>query len=117
MKNDFFNFCLHSNTICNTIEGATEGTLFPLHLDKSAVFRVFRKAFCRAFPIEFKGETMTDIGLLGYKYSLTDNFLDPPDMNPENECYCRKMKKCLKRGLSDLTPCYYSKYIVYTTNS
>ncbi|XP_043287176.1 scavenger receptor class B member 1 [Venturia canescens] len=97
-----------ANTICNRIQGATEGTLFPTNLDKNAVFRVFRKAFCRAFPIEFKDEVETDSGLTGWKYSLTDNFLDQPDVNPENECYCRKMKTCLKRGLSDLTPCYYN---------
>nr|UEN71287.1 sensory neuron membrane protein 2 [Gregopimpla kuwanae] len=96
------------NTICNRIQGATEGELFPTHLNKNAVFRVFRKAFCRAFPIEFKKEVVTESGLLGYQYSLTDDFLDQPDTNPENECYCRKMDKCLKKGLSDLTPCYYN---------
>lgn len=104
MHNKFF----YSNTICNRIRGATEGTLFPSNLDKSAVFRVFRKAFCRALPIVFKNEVTTSSGLTGWEYTLSDNFLDPPDMNPENECYCRKMKKCLRKGLSDLTPCYYS---------
>ncbi|XP_034941123.1 scavenger receptor class B member 1-like [Chelonus insularis] len=96
------------NTICNRIQGATEGAIFPTHLDKSAVFRVFRKSFCRALPIVFKEEVITKAGLLGYSYTLSENFLDPPEMNPENECYCRKMKKCLKKGLSDLTPCYYN---------
>ncbi|XP_012280921.1 scavenger receptor class B member 1 [Orussus abietinus] len=97
-----------ANTICNRILGATEGALFPPNLDKTAVFRVFRKAFCRTLPIDFKEELITEDGFRGYLYSLSDNFLDTPDVNPENECYCRKMKKCLKRGLSDLTPCYYN---------
>ncbi|CAD6243103.1 GSCOCG00009640001-RA-CDS [Cotesia congregata] len=102
------NETIPGNTICNRIRGATEGTLFPSNLDKSAVFRVFRKAFCRALPIVFKNEVTTSSGLTGWEYTLSDNFLDPPDMNPENECYCRKMKKCLRKGLSDLTPCYYN---------
>lgn len=97
------------NTICNTIQGATEGVIFPPNLDRRTVFRVFRKAFCRALPIAFDKEMLLDNGLSGYRYVLT-NFADPPDQNPDNECYCRKMKTCLKKGLSDLTPCYYSMY-------
>ncbi|KAK2577977.1 hypothetical protein KPH14_008412 [Odynerus spinipes] len=96
------------NTICNRIRGATEGTVFPANLDKRAVFRVFRKAFCRTLPIVFKKEVITQEGIPGYLYGLSEDFLDPPDVNPDNECYCRKLKKCLKKGLSDLMPCYYS---------
>lgn len=92
------------NTICNRIKGSTEGELFPTNLDKRATFRVFRKAFCRAIPIEFKKEVVTNSGLNGYLYSMPDDFLDPS--NPDNTCYCKK--KCLKKGLSDMTPCYYT---------
>ncbi|XP_066584676.1 scavenger receptor class B member 1-like [Prorops nasuta] len=102
------NETIPENTICNRIQGATEGVVFPRNLDKHAVFRVFRKAFCRPLPIVFRKEVSTKSGLPGYLYSLSDDFLDPPEQNPENECYCRKMKKCLKKGLSDLTPCYYN---------
>ncbi|KMQ83172.1 scavenger receptor class b member 1 [Lasius niger] len=79
-------------------------------MDKRATFRVFRKAFCRTLPIMFRKEVSTENGIPGYLYTLTDDFADPPDRNPDNECYCHKMKTCLKRGLSDLTPCYYSTY-------
>lgn len=96
------------NTICNRIQGATEGTLFPPNPDKRAVFRVFRKAFCRTLPIVFKKEVYTKEGIPGYFYTLSDNVFDPPDSNPDNECYCRNLKKCLKKGLSNLTPCYYN---------
>nr|QNL15117.1 sensory neuron membrane protein 1 [Aulacocentrum confusum] len=96
------------NTVCNRIKGGTEGTLFPTRIDKHDVFRVFRKAFCRPLPIVFTKEVSTRYGLPGWEYTFAKNFLDPPGMNPENECYCRKMKKCLKKGLSDLTPCYYN---------
>ncbi|CAL7951820.1 unnamed protein product [Xylocopa violacea] len=96
------------NTICNRIKGCTEGELFPRNLDKRAVFRVYRKAFCRTVPIVFKEEITLENGLLGYLYNLPDNFLDPPDENPDNACYCRNRKKCLKKGLSDMSPCYYN---------
>ncbi|KAL0130667.1 hypothetical protein PUN28_002352 [Cardiocondyla obscurior] len=96
------------NTICNTLQGSTEGIVFPSFLDKRATFRVFRKAFCRPLPITFRKEVWADNGLPGYLYTLRNDFADPPDLNPDNECYCRKMKTCLKKGLSDVTPCYYN---------
>ncbi|XP_031366302.1 sensory neuron membrane protein 2 isoform X2 [Apis dorsata] len=95
------------NTICNRIKGTTEGELFPSYLDKHAVFRIFRKAFCKAIPIVFKKEVIMDNGLDGYLYSMSDDFLDTPEQNPNNACYCQKKKQCLKKGLSDITPCYY----------
>ncbi|CAK9831565.1 Scavenger receptor class B member 1 [Anthophora retusa] len=95
------------NTICNSVKGTTEGELFPTNLDKHAVFRVFRKAFCRAIPIVYKEEVIANNGLMGYLYRMPDNFLYTPDENPDNACYCNKKKKCLKKGLSDMTPCYY----------
>ncbi|XP_011870818.1 PREDICTED: scavenger receptor class B member 1-like isoform X2 [Vollenhovia emeryi] len=96
------------NTVCNTLQGATEGTIFPPHIDKRAKFRVFRKSFCRALQITYRKEVWTKNGIPGYLYTLADDFADPPDLNPDNECYCRKMKTCLKKGLSDLSPCYYN---------
>lgn len=94
------------NTVCNRIKGSTEGELFPTHIDKHAVFRIYRKSLCRPVPIVFKQEVLEN-GLNAYLYNIPDNFLDPPDQNPDNACYCRNKDKCLKKGLSDLTPCYY----------
>lgn len=96
------------NSVCNTLQGATEGIVFPCNINKNLTFRVFRKAFCRALPIMYKKDVTLENGIPGYLYSLADDFADPPDQNPDNECYCRKMKTCLKKGLSDITPCYYN---------
>ncbi|XP_015179933.1 PREDICTED: scavenger receptor class B member 1-like [Polistes dominula] len=95
------------NTRCNSIRGASEGAVFPPNLDKRAVFRVYRKSFCRTVPIVFKKDIYFDGNIPTYLYDISDDFLDPPDKNPDNECYCRKLKKCYKKGLSDLTACYY----------
>lgn len=52
-----------------------------------------------------------DNGIPGYWYKLPDNVFDTPDQNPAQACYCDpKVKTCLPKGLSDITPCYYSKY-------
>lgn len=103
-----FFYLLLRNTRCNSIRGATEATVFPSKLDEHAVFRVFRKAFCRPIPIVFKKKVKQN-GLPAFQYTIPDNFADPPEMNPDNECFCRS-KECLKKGLLDLTPCYYSEY-------
>ncbi|KAI4487171.1 hypothetical protein M0804_005320 [Polistes exclamans] len=96
------------NTLCNSIRGASEGGVFPPNIDKRAVFRIFRKSFCRTLPIVFKEDIFIDGDIPTYVYKMSDDFLDPPDKNPDNECYCRKLKKCYRKGLSDLTACYYN---------
>ncbi|KZC10300.1 PREDICTED: scavenger receptor class B member 1-like isoform X2 [Dufourea novaeangliae] len=102
------NETIPENTICNRVKGCTEGELFPTNLDVHATFRVFRKAFCRAIPIVFKEKVWMENGLEGYMYTVAEDFLDTPDQNPENECFCKKKSKCLRKGLSDMTPCYYN---------
>lgn len=96
------------NTICNRLRGCVEGTLFPPFLDPRAKFRVFRKSFCRPIPIEFKEKVWLEEGFEGYLYTTSKDFLDSAAENPDNKCYCRNPKKCLRRGLSDMTPCYYN---------
>lgn len=96
------------NTVCNRIRGCTEGTLFPPYLDPHAKFRVYRKSFCRPIPIEFKEQVWLDNGLEGYLYTTSKDFLEQPSKNPDNSCYCQRSKKCLRSGLSDMTPCYYN---------
>lgn len=96
------------NTICNRMQGSSEGILYPPSLDKRTIFRIIRKAFCRPLPIAFEKEVWTDNGIPGYLFTLMDNFADLPDQNPDNECFCRKLKTCMKKGLSNTTPCYYN---------
>lgn len=103
-------FFLFRNTICNRMQGSSEGILYPPSLDKRTIFRIIRKAFCRPLPIAFEKEVWTDNGIPGYLFTLMDNFADLPDQNPDNECFCRKLKTCMKKGLSNTTPCYYSTY-------
>lgn len=94
------------------LQGATENLVFPTPIDKRATFKIFRKAFCRTLLMTFRKEVWTDDGLPGYLYNLTDDFVNSADQNPNNECFCRKRKSCQKKGLLDLTPCYYSMYPV-----
>jgi len=107
---------LFRNNNCNTLQGASEGLVFPSNIDKRIIFRIFRKAFCRTLPIKFRKETWTKSGLPGYLYTLTDNFADPPDQNPDNACFCKKKESCQIKGLAEVTPCYYRTYFIKATS-
>ncbi|XP_044735258.1 scavenger receptor class B member 1-like [Chrysoperla carnea] len=95
-----------ANTRCNMIEGVYDGVIFPKPITHDTVFRVYRKAFCRTLPIVFDREGKSPDGLQAYFFKMREDAFDTPINNHDNECYCRH-GRCLPRGLSDITPCYY----------
>lgn len=47
-----------------------------------------------------------------YVYEIADNAFETPENNKDNACYCSQREgTCLPSGLSDISPCYYRKYI------
>lgn len=96
---------------CQILEGSFDGTIFPRHLNKSRTMYMYRKAFCRPIPLEFTGEGVTKQGFRTYDYKLSKKMFQPPEENPDNECYCYK-GSCPGKGLQTLAPCYYNMPIV-----
>lgn len=82
--------------------------MFPKNISKTEKFKVFRKAFCRTLPIEYS-HSGTEYGVNAYWFKLADNAFDDTLEDPDTMCYCSKDKTCMKRGLGNITPCYYSK--------
>ncbi|XP_017478631.1 PREDICTED: lysosome membrane protein 2-like, partial [Rhagoletis zephyria] len=110
-KTGFKNWDYHadrnkSNTPCNTLRGTYDGTLFPRNIHKGETFRVYRKAFCRSLPIQYSHPETVN-GFKGYKFKLKENAFDSDLDDAETSCYC-KSKHCLKKGLGNITPCYYN---------
>lgn len=102
-------FCINRNSVCNTLRGAYDGTIFPQNISKNEEFRVYRKAFCRTLTIRFDHAGELD-GLEAYFFKLAENAFDSDMDDPNSSCFCTETK-CLKKGLGNITPCYYSKYI------
>ena len=119
------------------LEGTYDGTLFPRNITKGEKFRLYRKAFCRTLPIEYThpGKDInlwltlyvliilglfytigTVDGVDGYFFKLADNAFDTDLDDPTSACFC-KQNKCLRKGLGDITPCYYSEYFCFTLNT
>lgn len=93
------------NTPCNTLQGAYDGTLFPKGFNED--FRVYRKAFCRTLQMKHThSDRRSGIDVEWFKFD--DQALNNDANDPESSCYCDG-HSCLKRGLSDISPCYYSE--------
>lgn len=91
-----------------SLNASSEGLLFPRHLTKDMNFPIYRKAFCRTLPLTYNSTSDMPIGyptVYLYKF-LPDVFNSSLD---DNKCYCPK-DGCLPPGLSDISPCYYSKW-------
>lgn len=96
------------NTACNTLRGAYDGTIFPQNITKDEQFRLYRKAFCRTLPIRFDhAGTLEELN--AYFFKLDENAFNSDIDDPQSSCFCEN-KKCLKKGLGNITPCYYSEY-------
>jgi hypothetical protein len=48
-------------------------------------------------------------GIKSYWFSLDINAFNDNMNDSNSNCYCEK--KCMKYGLGNITPCYYSKFI------
>lgn len=104
----FKHLSFNRNTGCNTLRGNYDGTLFPRNISKNEVFKYYRKCFCRTLPIEFTHEGMMD-GVEAYWFKLADHAFESRYDDPETACFCKK-KQCMKKGLGNITPCYWSEF-------
>uniref|UniRef100_A0A1B0EZM8 Uncharacterized protein n=1 Tax=Phlebotomus papatasi TaxID=29031 RepID=A0A1B0EZM8_PHLPP len=96
----------NENTECNTLRGTYDGGIFPKKFKKNEQFNVFRKAFCRKMKIEYVNSNRLGFLPSSWFQLANDAFYSSHD-DPDSECYCRE-KQCLKKGLGDISPCYYN---------
>ncbi|CAG9807146.1 unnamed protein product [Chironomus riparius] len=96
-----------NNYPCAVLRGAYDGTLFPKRFKKDDKFFIYRKAFCRKLAIHYSHTAKLD-GIEAYWFKLADNAFDDKIDDPETICYCNGEKMCPKRGLGNITPCYYN---------
>lgn len=95
-----------SNSKCNFIGGAYDGTLFPRDLTIDRSLLLYRRGFCRAVPAVPVREVIMD-GYEAVEYTVKKDFLYEPSANPDNACYCKEEGDCLPRGIVSIAPCYY----------
>ncbi|XP_055381260.1 scavenger receptor class B member 1 [Condylostylus longicornis] len=96
----------YGNSECNTLAGTYDGTLFPRNITEGETFRIYRKTFCRTLPIVYSHPGEVD-GVEAYFFKLADNAFDSNIDDPQSSCFCRR-GVCLRKGLGNITPCYYN---------
>lgn len=99
------NHMAEENTACNTLRGSYDGTLFPKGFAED--FRVYRKAFCRTLQMKHV-ESGRENGINVEWFKFDEHAFKNDVHDPESSCYCSD-QQCLKQGLSDISPCYYSE--------
>jgi len=104
-----FYFYLYRNKC--SLNASSEGLLFPRHLTKDMNFPIYRKAFCRTLPLTYNSTSEMPAGYPSvYLYKFLPNVFN--SSQDDNTCYCPR-DGCLPNGLSDISPCYYSKLKKY----
>jgi len=95
------------NEYCDRIYG-TDGAQFPPFRSKKDRLPIFTPDLCRTLHIIFDKEEEFK-GIPVWRMKLDPKIFEPPQMNPENECYCmhwkKKKERCGIKGTIDLGGC------------
>ncbi|KAJ8978290.1 hypothetical protein NQ317_012661 [Molorchus minor] len=89
---------------CGALNNASAGEFFPTNLRKDSTLKFFSADLCRYVELEFEKEE-TVHGIVGYKYSAGDKFLDNGTKIPENRCFCDG--QCMPSGALNVSACRY----------
>lgn len=109
----FILLCFYTRRNKCSLNQAEEGILFPRHMTTDMTFPIYRKAFCRTLPLTYISSGKMPEGYPVYLYKFQPKVFN--SSLSENACYCPK-DGCLPSGLSDISPCYYSKYDIIIIN-
>ncbi|EDW67869.1 scavenger receptor class B member 1 [Drosophila virilis] len=101
-----------NGTQCNRIWGSHDATLFPRDMNEHDTFHIYRRTFCRLLPMKFN-RTLNFKGLDAYEYVMEPHIFDSELHSVNSSCFC-KNNHCLKRGVGNVSPCYYNMPLAIT---
>ncbi|XP_030296000.1 platelet glycoprotein 4 [Sparus aurata] len=97
---------------CNMING-TDASSFAPFVDKRKPLYFFSSDICRSVSASYE-DSLDLKGIKVYRYTLQPNTLAAPNVNPDNQCYCRDpkvTKNCTMAGVLDISSCQGNKPI------
>ena len=90
---------------CNaSLNGATEGSMFPTKIKKNDTLWYWRKTLCRPVPLHFQEEVQVET-LKAYKFVLRFDAFNQCE-NSTADCY---KGSNLPSGLTDLSRCFFGE--------
>ncbi|ALC46118.1 CG10345 [Drosophila busckii] len=101
-----------NGTMCNRIWGSHDATLFPRDMNAQDTFYIYRRTFCRRLPMKFN-RTLDFKGLDAFEFVMEPHIFDSELHNDNTSCFC-KNNQCLKKGVGNVSPCYYNMPLAIT---
>jgi scavenger receptor class B protein 1 len=96
---------------CNRLNGS-DGSIFPPHITKDTILKVFEKDLCRLLPLSFEKEVITRNNITGYRFTPDEMVFASVDKNPDNMCFCPAGPPCAPHGLFNVSLCQYDSPIL-----
>lgn len=103
-KNQFILHTFNSRTKCNSFVDAYEGIAYPTGITAETPIRIYRNVLCRMLELDFHEHRTLDYGPEALVFRISNRTYSN---NPDKECLCGD-GTCIE-GVSDLSPCFYSK--------
>lgn len=100
-----------TNELCDSIAGS-DGSIFPPHITKSTVLKIFDKDLCRALPLVFKEEVVTSGGIPGYRFVPPKDVFASPSRVHSQQCFCPAGPPCSPEGTFNVSFCQYDSPIL-----
>ncbi|XP_068442578.1 platelet glycoprotein 4 [Clinocottus analis] len=91
---------------CDMING-TDASSFPPFVDKETPLYFFSSDICRSVSASFQ-ESLDLKGIEVYRFTLLENTMASPLVNPDNQCFCRNpntTRNCSLAGVLDISSC------------
>uniref|UniRef100_A0A0C9R2F4 Scavenger receptor class B member 1 n=1 Tax=Fopius arisanus TaxID=64838 RepID=A0A0C9R2F4_9HYME len=96
---------------CDTLLGG-DGSIFPPHITKQTLLKIFDKDLCRTLPLVFKEEVMTNGGVPGYRFTPPKDVFTSPDKKPSQSCFCPGGPPCAPEGTFNVSLCQYDSPVL-----
>ncbi|XP_024868654.1 scavenger receptor class B member 1 [Temnothorax curvispinosus] len=98
---------------CDSIMG-TDGSIFPPHITKETVLKVFDKDLCRTLPLVYQRDVIASGGIPGYRFSPPTNVFTTVENLPSQQCYCPAGPPCAPEGTFNVSLCQYDSPVLLT---
>ncbi|KAK0071377.1 hypothetical protein PV326_001318, partial [Microctonus aethiopoides] len=96
---------------CDTLMGG-DGSIFPPHITKQTVLKVFDKDLCRTLPLVFKEEVNTSNNVPGYRFVPPKDVFGAADRIASQQCFCPDGPPCAPEGTFNVSLCQYDSPIL-----
>lgn len=96
---------------CDSIAGS-DGSIFPPHITKNTVLKIFDKDLCRALPLVFKEEVTTAGDVPGYRFVPPEDVFAAPSRIQSQQCFCPAGPPCAPEGTFNVSLCQYESPVL-----